>query len=633
MRKARKIIGVCGSYLFNQQPIQFINQLQEEGLKYGYCITALSCGSDSVEDTNETINDCELISLIRHIPLSGLVVLTSTIRNPSVKAQILKVCTEKRIPVFSIDSELDGCYNMLMNHSTGFEEMIRHVIEYHGCRRINMLAGFKNNSFSDERITAYKRVLTEYNIPVEEARIAYADFWERPAIQAVRDFLSSDLPMPEAIVCANDAMALAAYATLQEAGYRVPEDIILTGYDSIRSSQYHFPVLTTCQPDFAEAVSFIIREIEGFLQTHCFVPCEHTIGMIPNIQQSCGCKPKTIHNMNHVFSNMYANTSDSTWHNITMNRLITDNLYHDNIHDLVKLLPKHLHMWKEHFRFACIKNSMLSSCDIPNSFTDLISIMDIRSNEYMLPCRTFPMEDFIPDIDNIENTNILVVRLLNSGKEVYGYSVEGFDAIDERKVQRCDEFAFFLSYCLNTIMHNAKQKQLADGLLKANKEISLISLQDSMTGLLNRRGFHQAMEQLLKNELHIGKYLYVFSIDMNRLKYINDTFGHAEGDFAISTLANAIRTVASDTAICSRFGGDEFVVACLHDSSDADSPHAFSKRLFTAIANTKEVNQKPYTIEASIGMCYQPFSASLNIENMLTIADEHMYEMKKGTKR
>lgn len=632
MKKVRKIIGVCGSYLFNQQPIQFLKALHDEGIKYEYCLTALSCGTDSEEDNDDTKADYELVSLIRYLPLSGMIILAATIRNTSVLTHIMDVCAEKNIPVFSIDVALPGCYNMTMDNAQGFEHIVRHVIEAHGCKRINMLAGFKGNSFSEERIDAYRKVLTEYNIPVEEERIGYGDFWERPARQAVRSFLNSSLPSPDAIVCANDAMAIAAYAELQESGYQVPEDIILTGFDGILSGQYHFPSITTCEPDFEEASAFIIQELEAFHAKGCFSPCSHKITMLPSFKQSCGCMTKTVHNMSHVISTLFENSGDSAWHNITMNRLITDNLYHDHINELIELLPRHLHMWKNHFRFACVKASMLSSFDIPNTFSDLVSLMDIRSNEFVPAGRSFPIEAFIPDIDNIEDTDILIVRLLNSGKDVYGYSVEGFHDIDERSMQRCNDFAFFLSYCLNTIIHNGRQKELADGLLKANHEISMISLQDSMTGLYNRRGFYHVIEQVMTEPENMEKYLSVFSIDMNCLKYINDTFGHAEGDFAITTLANAICQAAGEKAICSRFGGDEFTVALLSDSDNSRSADTFHRQIAAYIAVTEGVVQKPYRIAASIGMCCQKITSSINIESMIAAADRNMYHMKQQNK-
>ncbi len=630
MRKSRKIIGICGSYLFNQQPLQFISHLREEGLAHGYCITALSCGS--YENSTDYIGNSELIKLIRYIPFSGMVILTETIKDDKLLADIVRLCQEKQIPIFSIDGKLEHCYNMTMRNGDGFELMVRHIIESHGCRRVNMLAGFKGNAISDERIAVYKKVLQENHIPIEEERIAYGDFWDRPTRKAIREFFNSPLPLPEAIICANDSMAIAACAELRKYGYHVPDDIIVTGFDGILSGQYHFPVLSTCAPDFADAAAFIIQELEHFVVSKQFTPCDHDIVYIPKINQSCGCKPKTMSNLNQIISKLYDNNTDSAWHNISMNQLITDNLSNDNILELVNLLPKHVHLWKDNFRFACVKSSMLSSGKVDDDFTDMISILDLRSGNFGAAAEKFPIEDFIPNIDDIENTDTLIVRLLNSGKTVYGYSAEGFCDIDDRKMQRCNDFSFFLSYCLNTIVHNATQKELADGLLKANHEISLMSLHDPMTGLYNRRGFYHEMESLLKDTQNRKNYLYIFSIDMNRLKYINDNFGHAEGDFAISVLTKAILDNSDNDAVCARFGGDEFVIARIGETENRYSASEFLEKILASIALTEGIRHKPYPISASIGMCCLPVTPSINLENMISAADEKMYEMKRSYK-
>lgn len=630
MRKSRKIIGICGSYLFNQQPLQFISHLREEGLAHGYCITALSCGS--YENSTDYIGNSELIKLIRYIPFSGMVILTETIKDDKLLADIVRLCQEKQIPIFSIDGKLEHCYNMTMRNGDGFELMVRHIIESHGCRRVNMLAGFKGNAISDERIAVYKKVLQENHIPIEEERIAYGDFWDRPTRKAIREFFNSPLPLPEAIICANDSMAIAACAELRKYGYHVPDDIIVTGFDGILSGQYHFPVLSTCAPDFADAAAFIIQELEHFVVSKQFTPCDHDIVYIPKINPSCSCKPKTMSNLNQIISKLYDNNTDSAWHNISMNQLITDNLSNDNILALVNLLPKHVHLWKDNFRFACVKSSMLSSGKVDDDFTDMISILDLRSGSFGAAAEKFPIEDFIPNIDDIENTDTLIVRLLNSGKTVYGYSAEGFCDIDDRKMQRCNDFSFFLSYCLNTIVHNATQKELADGLRKANHEISLMSLHDPMTGLYNRRGFYHEMESLLKDTQNSKNYLYIFSIDMNRLKYINDNFGHAEGDFAISVLIKAILDNSDNDAVCARFGGDEFVIARIGETENRYSASEFLEKILASIALTEGIRHKPYPISVSIGMCCLPVTPSINLENMISAADEKMYEMKRSYK-
>ena len=153
-----------------------------------------------------------------------------------------------------------------MYYRKGFEKIVRHVVEDHGARHVNMIAGFKNNSFSDNRIRIYQQVLEENGIPFEEERLGYGDFWDRPTRNVVKRFLASNDPRPDAIICANDAMAITTCSLLKEEGYRVPEDIIVTGFDGIQTGKYYTPMLATCEPDYQKSLEFIFQEMEQALR-------------------------------------------------------------------------------------------------------------------------------------------------------------------------------------------------------------------------------------------------------------------------------------------------------------------------------------------------------------------------------
>ena len=125
------------------------------------------------------------------------------------------------------------------------------MVKVHHARTLFMLAGFAENNFSNERIAAFQKVLQEYGLSQENCRIAYGDFWEKPAIEAMEKwFVEDKLPIPDAIICANDTMAITASQFLQNLGYRIPEDCIITGFDGISQASYHVPHLTTCTQDY-----------------------------------------------------------------------------------------------------------------------------------------------------------------------------------------------------------------------------------------------------------------------------------------------------------------------------------------------------------------------------------------------
>ena len=114
---------------------------------------------------------------------------------------------------------------------------------------------------------------------------------------------------------------------------------------------------------------------------------------------------------------------------------------------------------------------------------------------------------------------------------------------------------------------------------------------------------------------------------MDGLKNINDNYGHKEGDFSLQRLASVINECCRENKICARFGGDEFIIigsdACEEDISTIENE--FSIKL----SNINSIIKKPYTIEASIGTIVTEVDREKTLFNLITQADELMYEKKK----
>lgn len=637
MVQKRKVIGVCGSRIFNQIPMQFINILREKGVEENYCTIAFSAYTYSGEDDEETIGEEQLFQLTKFVDFSGLIILTETLKNPNLIQTIVDIGKMKNIPVFSVDGSVEGCYNLVMDYGDGFEQMVRHIVEEHGCRRVNMLAGFQENELSDERIEVYKRVLQENGIPFEEERLAHGDFWDRPTRKAMQGFFDAKVEFPEAIVCANDAMAVTACSVLTERGYHVPEDIIVTGFDGTKDGKYHFPKLTTCEPDYTSAVEFILQEIKKAEEFGCPVPSDHKIRFTLDKSQSCGCKPKVTYEINKVVSTLAKDVGDCAWHNIAMNNMVGSLLDAGEIMDIAVKIPEYINLWSDTFRFACLKSDLIHLHEVTEECTEMTTILWDYKGDFAEPGERFEVSEFMPRLDEVlrkeSGFDTLVVRLLNSGRKVYGYIVEGMEELDDRRLQRCNEFAMFLCFSIDTVVHNYQMKKLNDNLSRAYNQISRLYVLDPMTGIYNRRGFSQRLEELIDKEENFGKYLYLFSIDMDGLKYINDTFGHGEGDFALTALSKAMSKTCGPGAIYSRFGGDEFACAILAEEENAYSAKEFSKKLMEKVAAISGVSTKPYTIAASVGMSLQKIEKDMDIEVLFQQADHLMYDDKAAHKK
>ena len=118
---------------------------------------------------------------------------------------------------------------------------------------------------------------------------------------------------------------------------------------------------------------------------------------------------------------------------------------------------------------------------------------------------------------------------------------------------------------------------------------------------------------------------------MNNLKYVNDTFGHVEGDFAIKSVADAFKN-ACGTDFCYRIGGDEFVIV----SSDISSQEAINGICGKRQAYLNKINDtanKPYSTSVSLGVYFGDASELGSVEQAVSAADKKMFEAKEKYKR
>ena len=189
----------------------------------------------------------------------------------------------------------------------------------------------------------------------------------------------------------------------------------------------------------------------------------------------------------------------------------------------------------------------------------------------------------------------------------------------------------FLSLMKKQISIQKKLAISATELNKKNKLLNELSITDPLTGINNRRGFLDSVQELVNDEDSDGKEAMIVFADMDNLKQVNDKFGHNNGDFAIKSIANILRTSFSEDDIIGRIGGDEFVAFAFLDDAERKD------KIITTIKEcSKALNDscgKPYYIDISLGVHSFTCSQMLSIEEVLHHADEALYEQKKNKRK
>jgi diguanylate cyclase (GGDEF)-like protein/PAS domain S-box-containing protein len=153
-----------------------------------------------------------------------------------------------------------------------------------------------------------------------------------------------------------------------------------------------------------------------------------------------------------------------------------------------------------------------------------------------------------------------------------------------------------------------------------------LAILDELTGLYNRRGFMALATQHLKQAKRAKRRALLLFADLNDLKRINDTHGHADGDRAIITAAEVLNRTFRDSDVVARIGGDEFAILAVE--ADTESVEAIKARLQSALDAANRGN-KQYEVSVSVGIVpYDPDTHS-TVEELMEFADREMYTHKQ----
>jgi two-component system, cell cycle response regulator len=161
---------------------------------------------------------------------------------------------------------------------------------------------------------------------------------------------------------------------------------------------------------------------------------------------------------------------------------------------------------------------------------------------------------------------------------------------------------------------------------QAQLHLRSLSLMDELTGLHNRRGFISLAEQRLKLTSRQGVRSTLIFIDVDNLKYINDNFGHREGDYALQQIARLLRECFRESDIIGRLGGDEFCVLLSQSAETGDL--LVRKRLVHLIEKSNENSRRFYALSVSLGIA--DVAGPNELAQQIGRADALMYEHKRA---
>ena len=528
-----------------------------------------------------------------------------------------------KCPVVSVSSIVDGFYNIEFEDAAGIRMLTEHFIDVHHFDRIGFMSGYLTHPDAQIRLKEFRKVMKSRGLPEDGVGMFEGDFWFHKGEEAADYFLSRP-ERPQAVVCANDYMAISLATAFKNRGIRVPDDIAVSGFDGTLEGQEFLPHITSGtreRYDIAlKAISLIIDLCRGVEID------KNDLKITPKLifAHSCGCakldykkESENINNVYDVSRRLSFNLYDAESAFLKMNKV-------DSIERMGLVFKQSAMNFGEFRSFFLNLNTDIDGRTAYNS--DYLSpsgkykpvIWIDRNGEYTHREELFTDRELLPETENNE-PHFFYLMSVHCAERQFGYSViemEDMDIFNEFY----NVWLINIAMTLETLMKNDRIKKLIGTLEE-------LSIRDDLTGMLNRRGFDELSRDAI-TALESSQPVCTMVIDMDGLKRINDEFGHHEGDLAIKAAANTISKCCTSGEIAGRAGGDEFYIFALDYSEE--KVKSFTGRLESYLAEYNAQGKRPYKVELSYGAYVTEIDRSGRLEDLLSESDSRMYVQKQA---
>lgn len=287
----RYTIGLLFDY------INFVSGGYQTQLRNAYVARAAELGLNLLfffgraldEPNPQSRSHNEIFQLANPGLLDGLVVLSTCLsRFCGAEGVARFLATRPSMPLCSVGVEIPGIPSVLVDNRAGMAALVDHVIRDHGRQHIAFIGGDQANPESQVRLAAYKQEVERHQLRVDPRLLVNGDFSKQGGEAAAEQLLSQGLPV-DAMIAANDNMALGAIETLRKRGIRVPEDVVVTGFDDAELARLGNPPLSTVRQPFEQLThttfQALLDQIAG-KSVHLVTTLQpHLV-----IRKSCGCE-------------------------------------------------------------------------------------------------------------------------------------------------------------------------------------------------------------------------------------------------------------------------------------------------------------------------------------------------------
>lgn len=620
----RKRICVLLGQMEEDKQARFMQAFLEEAFATDYDVCVFSMCQKYQEIALRDLGDSNIYQLVNYALFDAVVILLDTILTPGLSDSLQQdIRNSFQGPVLVVDQKSDYFPSVMMDHYAPVVKLMHHLICDHGYCDIAFLGGKEGHIHSVQRLQAYLDTMKEYGLPVPEHYVMHGNYWYDSGEEAARKIIEEFDHVPQALVCANDIMAIGASTVFSDHGYRIGEDIAIVGYDSFEDGKNSPVSITSAPVPVEQSGSYCMRYIDAVLHGREVESCEPDVSVY--IGESCGCRMSEKKMKTNARKVWRTNESSAGYHS-DYNHIMEDLMQKKEASDFFNTLLQYTYQIRPFESFyLCLNQNWGNPAEtigpdaIRHGYSDnmcqIISCYgDAQRSDSIHFDETFETETLLPALYEEREKPVCFTfvplffddRCFGYSAISYGNNPHGYDKV-------------FVHWIRNVMLSlETLYRQMAVDRLYRKIEES--QTYDNLTGLMNYIAFQKKVYDTAIGYMKTGHYLEMIAIDLNHLRLINEKYGREAGNAVLTKLSQMICACLQSDEMCCRLYNDEFLISGVTHSDDMQRGREIVSLLLEKIDRNNENTDRDLRIEISYGMASGQFYEKEGFEQIINDA-------------
>lgn len=602
----------------------FMQGFMKKAYEFNYDVCVFSMYLKYQDSTFREVGDSNIYNLINFDLFDAVVLCQDTVQTPGVAEKL-----QKRIQsefsggvVVVVDKESDAFHTIMMDHYTPIVKLVDHLIDDHGYRNIYFLNGLKGHIHSEQRLKGYMDSMKAHGIEVTDDMIYYGTYWYDSGDYMVDELAADREHLPDAIVCANDCMAIGVCTAFDRYGIRVPEDIAVVGYDSIEDGRNSPVPITSADIPAEDCGQYCMEYVHAELEGRSMPDFKTNVDLY--MGGTCGCCGWEKDRI-RIRRERWATDLSATSFYSCFNNMMDDLVAQTSEETFFNTVFQYVYQIRPFESFHLCLNSYWRNPDVMTGeealrygYTDevyriikcgsdaehsAISYDDVFSSDILLP-ELYEERDY--------PTTFIFTPLFFQDRSI-GYAVVNYG----REIRVYEEV--YRSW-IKTVCRDIESFARHEGLTQLLGRIEADQVRDGLTGMYNYRGFMNQVDSFVSKANADEKAILISAIDLKNTRKINNLYGREEGDKTLRYVAQLINELLDPDELAMRMGNDEFVVASLTAPGDIARGEHIIESLTKKFDELKQTKYSAFDVGVYYGYKTGMVTTSSALEHMLNEA-------------